>query len=338
MIAALAAIALAPENPMPVTKVYTDWIVGCDNNLGCKALSLQPVFTAGIAPVADGALLVSVMRALAPGSPFIVAIRARNPERRIEGLAVDGVPIDMTGQAGHFVVEYSGPASRLFIAKLADGKSLSATDRKGAPIGSASTAGIRSAIEYIEKVQGQSKGSVRIAPVILPPRARGKPARLSASDLAELSGHDPCSSGTAMLAFAVPGFAPPPQYVRLDRTATMLIMHDRCRGNNAGSRLLLLDNRGHARRLPFEPEISGLELEMDQDAERFLPNVWWEDSRRYLWTHSIGRKDGDCGEQRAYVWVDGRFVLVYHAQMPVCRGTPDFIVTYFREVAFQGQR
>lgn len=334
MIVVLAAIALASASSRPL-EVYRDWIVGCDNNLDCKAVSLQPDQTAEITPVADGALLVSVLRSPDPNSPFVVRIRARDRDRVIKVLSLDGAPIDMTGQAGHFVVEFSGPAARAIVVKLAGGKILSAADRKGAHIGSASMAGIMGALQYIERAQDLKQENAVAAPLILPPRSKAKPATLPAPDLARRNRNDPCLLDTIMQTDAVPRYVPPPQYVRLDRDATLLVMHDSCRGDNADSRLLLLDNRGRARRLPFEPAVANLDLDFDHDSETSLPNVWWDEGNRQLWTHYIARRAGDCGEQSAYVWAEGRFVMVYHAQMPVCRGTPDFIVTFHREVVLQ---
>lgn len=337
-----AAIMLASTSTAPLV-VHTDWIAGCDNSMNCKAVSLQPEPDAGAVPVADGALLVSVARTHMPDAPLVVAIKARDGESTIMALSLDGIPVDITGQAGHFVVEFSGASARAIVEQLAGGKSLSAADSKGGHIGSASMAGIAAALRHIEQVQRQENPGV--APLVVPPKPKGKPARLAASDLARRGGNDPCLSDTVMLQHAVPRYMPPPEYVRLDGSATMLIMHDRCRGDNAESRLLLLDNRGRAQRLPFEPEIADLDHDFDHDAETSVPNVWWDEGSRTLRTSYIrrtrilssGRRAVDCGGQSAYAWADGRFVMVYHAQMPVCRGTPDFIATYHREVVQQGR-
>ncbi|MGQ7828808.1 DUF1176 domain-containing protein [Altererythrobacter sp. Z27] len=331
MIAAFVATALAAATGAPLA-VYTDWIAGCDKGPNCRTVSLQPEAGSGNSPAADGALLISIARGHLPDAPFVVVIRPRERERTIAAMSLDGIPIDLEGQAGHFMIEFSSSQARGIIEKFVAGQVLSAASSNGAPIGSASMTGIAAALAHIEREQNQDRQGIGSAPLELPPAPKAKPARLHASELARRLRHDPCLSDTVMLQHAVPRYQPPPRYVRLDRHATMLILHDSCTGDNAETRLVLLDNRGRARQLPFEPEIADPQIDLGHDAEISVQNAWWDDGNRLLWTHSLDRPAGDCGDQSAYAWAGDRFVMVYHAKMTVCRGTPDFIVTYRRDV------
>ena len=92
-----SAIALASATPAPF-HVHGDWIAGCDNGLRREAVLLQPDPGAETLPIADGELLVSIVRGPLPDLPLRVNIRLRDGDRATFALSLDDLAATMAEQ------------------------------------------------------------------------------------------------------------------------------------------------------------------------------------------------------------------------------------------------
>jgi hypothetical protein len=341
--ATLALLAAAPAVGAAEhgTKVFRDWVAGCDNLRQCTALSLP----------GETAETISYLRLVRPGDPDAAASLSLNlrdtglKKQFAARLSVDGAPFrslpgtSVDGESG----EIELPA--------ADGEALIAAARKGARLEIAvddkryalSLAGAVAALLWIDEQQGRlgtvtaliRKGdkpatSLAAAPAmpILPPRpTTGQPALSKPAGqklAAELRAHlkrtapDECSD-------VEEGSSDSDSVWPLGSRSQLVALLCYRGAYNSGSGYWIVEpgKLAAARRVAFPTPAGKPQTE--------LVNSSYDPASGMIDFFSKGRGPADCGSAGIYVWTGAGFALASWSEMSVCRGLPpDEWISLFR--------
>ncbi|KQN93831.1 hypothetical protein ASE95_02680 [Sphingomonas sp. Leaf231] len=308
-------------------KTFGDWAVGCDNVGACAMASLGtdagfPKVTMQVARNAGPAGGVDIMLAVPQGdvaAPAALRVDARR------------FPVSPNGLAGDAAVALA--------RALADARSVTAVDGKGATVGTISPKGAAAALRYIDAQQGRA-GTVT---AIVARGDRGVDAVPAAPPLPRVKA----------VAFAGPAATLPPALVAgMRRTARcddqLSGTAPRGHGLADGATLVLLPCSAGAYN-----EIDALFIVRDGKA---VPatldapagfDATGADSQtpvrsvingnvegRVLNSYAKGRGLGDCGVMQAFVWDGTRLRLVEQRAMGECRGNPDYLTVW--RAAYRG--
>lgn len=327
---ALAAVAAAAQPGKLHT--YKDWIVGCDNVWICQADVLETD--------ADTELLQLTLHRAAK-SDDRAALSVPLPDGVGKGarltLAVDGAPAEtFTAQTKDSV---SLPLTGALLTALRNGRRVTLFGADGKSLGVASLAGLSAAFRYMDDQQGRvgtvgalaavgAKPDASIpappaAPVIATPPASAKPPRnLTVAAAAKLIGPDNATCDYAS------GKVQPRAY-RLDASHSLVLVDHPC-GNGAYNyftSVFVLDEAGKATPARFDAPPGMGETSTDGTGE--LTNGDWDPKTRRLNSFEKGRGLGDCGSTELYAWDGSAFRLVDQSEMGECRGSIDYIRTWF---------
>jgi hypothetical protein len=323
------ALAAAAAGPQPgALKTFTDWTVGCDNTLDCRAVALVPE-----GEDREAYLLLVIDRGGAPAArPVLTFSTGTELPAARRTLRVDGKPV---AQVTSDVL----PFDRALASALANGKRATLTDANGRTVASASLGGVAAAFLYMDERQRRlgTVGALRrtgpkpdaaVPPPPAPPRiarppASSKPSRtVTAAKAAALIGPDNATCEYAQ------GPVEPVAH-RLDAARTLVLVTHPC-GNGAYNIMTsayLIDEVGRATPATFDSPPG-----MNPDGGHVLVNAGWDASQRRLSEFVKARGLGDCGGSSAYAWDGTRFRLVEASQMGECRGSLDYITTWRAEV------
>lgn len=324
------ALAAAAAQPQPgELRTFGDWTVGCDNGRACRAVALVPE-----AEDRDRYLLVVMDRAAAPdAAPFLRISSGRELPATSLTLRVDGKPV------GQMTPDAALPFNRALASALATGRRVSVTVGSGAPLASASLAGVAAAFLYMDEQQRRlgTVGALRRAgaradasvpappplPRIAQPATSGRQPRLLAPALAaKLIGPDNATCEYAQGKVEPRGF-------RLDARHSLALVEHPC-GNgayNMFSSVFVVDEDGRATPARFDAPPG-----MREENGHVLVNADWEPGTRRLSEFAKARGLGDCGAHSDYAWDGARFRLVRQEVMGECRGSTDYITTWRAQV------
>ncbi|NJC34986.1 hypothetical protein GGR88_002500 [Sphingomonas jejuensis] len=302
-------------------RTYTDWVVGCDNGLACKAVAVAPE-----GATADPPLVITVDRA--PGADGETIVQISGEDRPIVGrvsLMVDGRAI-AAATASDGAVRIGGMPGLDAARAIANGRRVELRGAAGRWSG-ASLAGAAAALRDMDARQGRagSRGAIVArgtaadmapAPPLPVVRRRGETGgqvRPGRALIADMAAQAACSDR----AREVEAISVHP----LDRGRSLVLLPCQLGAYNSVSAIFVVE-RGRARPAPFD---SAVPLS-DNGRVPSLLNVDFDEG--VLGGYGKGRGLGDCGIGEDHVWDGDRFRLISRREMPVCRGTRELITTW----------
>lgn len=333
---ALAASLGAGQASAGASKVFRDWVAGCDNLRRCTALSLP----------GEAADTISYVRVERDGGPMDAAtlslqIRDIKLKKSFEArLTIDGAAFPTAGRtfAGTSV---DGEVGEIDLSQQ-DGEALIAAARKGTKLEiafddktfSLSLAGAVAALLFVDEQQGRlgtmtalirkggkSAAALPAAPIlpVVESRATASLPRLNEKDAKalprELRAHlkraapdscDEAEEGSENFDSVWP--IGPRNYL------VSLVCYRGAYNIGAGYWLVEQGKVANARRIAF-PTPSG----KPQDD---LVNSSYDPASGLMDFFSKGRGPADCGTSGIYAWNGRAFVLASWNEMSVCRGLP----------------
>ena len=339
----LAALAAQPAE----LKVFSDWIVGCDNGKACHATSLDgnsydstdKFGNVENVTYGDGDVAVSIERAAGGRGPigvdiFMVSELKGSTRPDPASITIDGkpAPFPFTMRDGKMI--FANGADRAVVTALMEGSSLELFDKGGMPAGSASLMGLTAALRYMDEQQGRlgtvtafvekgtkPEGAVPrppALPIVKEPIGSSKPERiLSAVPAQKERQFYPCRTPEPFMQ------KKEIEYYRLDTALTLALLPAFCGTGayNASVKAILIDERGKILPAKFE-------FPVDAEAPDLLINSWWDRKNRTLSSYQKARGLGDCGERQTYAWDGKQFRLIEAKAMSECRGSLDYITTW----------
>lgn len=321
-LALLAAAAASAPTPGQL-KVFSDWIVGCDNGRACQASGLQP----------EGdfdALTMVVTRKAAAGAMPEISINT--DQEHVAALAVDGRKLSIRTIMAAGVVSVSPKDSRAFVETVRPARRLGLLDANGVEIGHASLSGFTAALLYMDDQQKRvgtvtaliRKGPATSVPappalpaIVSPLAPKLPPLRLGKADIARETRTLECEAADSGNFETL--------YARLDTQTSLALLPWPC-GNGAYNYFayaLLIDQKGKVRAARFDAPPG-----MGEENDNSVVNADWDEATRRLSTYAKGRGLGDCGTMQSFAWDGTRFRLVEQSEMGECRGSVDYIMTW----------
>ncbi len=320
----LAAAAGAAPKPQEL-KIFSDWIVGCDNLRSCQANALMPVDDV------EGTTMVIRRGGEALARPNI-SINVNNGDAA--ALAVDGrqLPVRITSKDG--AIEVDRNQSVALIDAMRAGRTMTVRDARGKVIGTPSLSGVSAALLYMDEQQKRlgtvtalvRKGAKPASavpvppspPVIVSPKApKLVPRRLTRADIARETKSLECEANAEV--------SIEPTYARLDAQTSFALLPFPC-GNgayNLFAYVLLIDNAGKVSAARFDSQPG-----MGEGIDNTIVNGDWDAQKRLLSTYSKGRGLGDCGAISNFAWDGERFRLSELQMMGECRGSVDYVTVW----------
>jgi hypothetical protein len=322
----------------PHSKIFKDWVVGCDNLRGCTALGLSPDEDEHYAAY------VKITRAGAandePRVDFTLDADGATPasmlKLSLDGVAMSTQPLPITKQEDFAIASLSGDGARDFIDALRNAKILTLEAMEGvkaAASGNVSLAGSAAALLFIDAQQGRNDTTTALiakgerpasivpalprAPLIAAKQMRemGDPPPPPPADIGSPSAD--CSNMTdpaRVIAF------------ELSSSQTLWGVCMDFGAYNYAYRFTVVDH-GKAR-------IASFETPGEKPATRSqLVNPDLSEDGMSLFALSKGRGLGDCGEQWSWAFDGETFRLLEYRASPICRGVPydDWPVLYRAE-------
>lgn len=344
MLIALLLAAAAPQpapgpaQAAPVPReahLFDDWVVACDNGRRCQAVAVHPEsqdFTA------NG--IMAIERGPEPEAP----IRFRLAE-------VDGTPARLTlydqplavrleRVDGDVLIEPENLRSFLDETGYAD--LIALQDAAGTAIGQVSLKGMRSAMLYMDEVQGRLHTSTALirtgrrpasevlAPppvpaVRLAPPPREPPLAIPAARIARLRRDNGCAIDDV-------GGPDEVETAALGGGRTLVLIACGTGAYNVTNVPFIAARQAREIRIepaPFDVALDDIEV---AEGHRMLVNAEWDSATMTLSEFSKGRGFGDCGSRSRYGWDGSRFRLLAREEMPECRGSYIYVTTWRAEV------
>lgn len=348
MVSAALYFLLFAANVEPqfgLTKVFEDWIVGCDNWLSCRATSLPAEDDGQSEPYGDGNLQISIDRDY--GARAAVEIRLRlvgdaslKDHHGSLKVTIDGKRLNLPVQIEGDEIHFDRKSAAKLITHLRRGRWAGLVDAKGIELASASLGGIYQSLVEMDDNQRRTgtvgalaepgkrpSDSFTVPP--MPPRppvwraaqSNHAPRMVPDAVLDTWRATDICDEGGVTEPKSTASF------YRLDAATSLVVLETKCQGYNPMSRLFVIAENGVAKPAPFGPHPFA-----DDEPEVYLPNVWWDAKARILSAGGKARGLGDCGDLVDYAWDGRQFRTVLFRTMPVCRGSYDYITTYRLDV------
>lgn len=324
------------------SKIFRDWIAGCDNTKSCSALSLP-------GGTEDEIAFLRLDRPAGPAGAPTLALKLRAQKLKPSftiALALDGAPYPAAGRSLS-ATSIDGEVAEIAIPP-ADAEALITAARKAtiltAKINSASfkvsLAGSVAAMLWIDEQQGRlntptalirkgTTGTVPAAPplpVMASRPASGKAlAKAEASALikamrAEIQRREPDSCEDMP-----DGFTDTDGAWALDDTLRLVAVACSRGAYNVSSQFWLVSGRdvAKARPAPFEGDASKAASE--------LVNADFDPRTGRVSFYAKARGIGDCGSSGSYGWDGRRFAVLQWSEMSECRLIPgDDWITLFR--------
>jgi hypothetical protein len=320
----LALLLAAPTSPDGSEKLFSDWVVACDNLHGCEMTSLWP----GDEAVPEGGsgydAGMSVMRDAGPAGSFTVEV---SPAGKLSGkatLKIDGTAIASVVATGDGATFKGADAARI-AAAMPNGKTLELTGGDGKVAARISLAGSSASLRFIDADQGRAgtvtavvaKGAKPASAVpaakapehIAALRPSGIATSVSKAMRASLEKQSDCD-GLYDGAESVPEV----ETFALGGGKTLALLPCGAGAYNFSTVAFVLAG-GKAVRATFDDGNDGM-----------LVNAGFE--KGTLSTYNKGRGVGDCGESATYVWDGKRFRLTEAREMSECRGSNNWLATY----------
>lgn len=322
---ALLALALQPAAPDArpgALHTYRDWVVGCDNALACKAVSLGS--DAGPPP----AVVITVERAAGPSGAILVRLVSETEHYRGRiTLLVDGRAV-AAADASDGEAQIGGPSALTAARALAAGRRVEARDAGGRRWSDGSLAGASAALRAMDEAQGRagSRGAIVARgprpdhaptpplPVVHRARASGTAAPLTPALIADMTAQAACSLRARE---ANPSFSGYP----LGGGRTLVLFPCQLGAYNSVEAIFIVEG-GRARPAIFDSAVP----RSDNDRVPSLLNVDYGDG--ILGGYGKGRGLSDCGIGEDHVWDGARFRLISRREMTECRGTGELITTW----------
>ncbi len=321
----LAVLAAAASAQPGAPKIHADWAAGCDNGRACQAV--------GLMPEDDIAGTTMVVRRGAEAGA-VPDVRITIHTGTAASLAIDGRALAVAVTPSESRVTLTPRDARTLLRAALTGQQLTVHDRTGKPVGTVSLNGLTAALIHIDDAQRRIGTVTALArpgkapasrvppapalPVIRRPAASALPARAlmpgnSARETAALA----CEPGQQSGLDAVT--------VRLDAATSLALLPFPCENGayNYFAYALLIAEDGRVRPARFDAPPG-----LDASTENVVVNGEWDAAERLLVTRARGRGLGDCGTISAFAWDGGSFRLARREEMPVCRGSADFISTW----------
>lgn len=333
--APLMILAAAASQPGEL-KTYGDWIVGCDNGLRCKAVSLFAEDNYEEGP--ETAAMLEVTREPGARAAPRLAIEPRNVRAASYQLFVDGIslgPLRVPPSAQTVALPPAMATSAL--AAMVKGSRFELRTAQGDTIARISLKGTAAALRYLDDRQGRAGGASAIVargnlatnppvprlPVIAVPMSRATAAYTpNRAEIARLRRESGCSD--------VDNGPVSQDFFPLDATHTLILLSCGAGAYNLSTIAYVANAaaRRSIRRAAFDAEVGY----SDGGVPQLLVNADYDPARRALVTYSKGRGLGDCGTSETLVWDDTRFRLTELSVMGECRGSINWITTFRAEV------
>jgi hypothetical protein len=290
--------------------MFEDWVVGCDNGLRCKAVSLQPT-------VASDSSDLSIERGAGPDDKPVLMLDLRS-DSKAAAIWFDRtkVPIRVASATGAIFGVDTLQLTRL----VQKATTIRLADESGQVISTISALGASAALRWLDERQGRVGSTSAIvavgsrlsgkAPPTLPTIRPAKPSSaafksLGARQVSAIRAKDDCFDADDR----------PVRYHRLDSTTTLALVPCLVGAYQVTSIVALVSNSGRSRLAP---------LEFSDEPSTLIDAEFLQD-KRVLWSSFKGRGIGDCGGTDKYLWDGVRFRLAYRDRMDECRGTADRI-------------
>jgi Protein of unknown function (DUF1176) len=344
MLIALLLAAAAPQpapgpaQAAPVPReahLFHDWVVACDNGRRCQAVALHPEsqdFTAnGIMVIERGPEAeapITFRLAQVEGTPARLT-------RYDQPLAIRLEPVD-----GDIRIE---PANlRSFLDETGYADLIALQDAAGTVIGQVSLKGMRSAMLYMDEVQGRlhtptalirtgrsPAGDVPPPPLVpvvrLAPSASEPPLAIPAARIARLRRDHGCAIDDV-------GGPDEVETAALGGGRTLVLIACGTGAYNVTNVPFVATRQGREIRIdpaPFDIALDDIEVE---EGRRMLVNAEWDGDSMILSDFSKGRGLGDCGSRSRYGWDGSSFRLIAREEMPECRGSIVYVTTWRAQV------
>jgi Protein of unknown function (DUF1176) len=314
-------------------KVFSDWIVGCDNGLSCHATSLLDEGSGS-----GEAASLSITRDAAGMASPVAVIRTDGWRRELKGvvsqLSVDGRALELRFNHGGGRIIFANGGDRAAIDAIRQGQMLSLLDSDGKPLATISLKGLSAALLFMDEQQrrlGTTTALVRRgdaspqsipapprAPIVsMPPPSAKRPVEINAAQRRDEQKVFGCRQVEARM------LALPIRYHRLDAANTLALVPAPCGTGayNAHEIAVIVSEDGRAR--PAD-----MQFPMDEDVKHMVVNPRWDPQERLLISFAKSRGLGDCGTIQRWAWDGERFRLAAQLEMSTCRGSIDFIATW----------
>jgi hypothetical protein len=314
-------------------KVFSDWVVGCDNGLSCHATSLLADDVG-----ANESVLFSIRRDAAAMAPPSAIFRTDGRSEQFGGvvtqLAIDGRSLDLRFTHGGGRIVFANGGDWAAVDAIRQGEVLSLLDKDGKLLAGISLKGLSAALLYMDEQQRRlgtttalirrgeaSSQSIprppRVPSVSMTPPSRKAPVEISASQ----RGHEQKVFRCRQIEERM--LARPVRHYRLDAAHTLALVPAPCPTGayNAHEIAVILSEDGRAR--PAE-----MQFPMHSEMNHLLVNPRWDPQERLLIAFAKSRGLGDCGTIQRWAWDGARFRLAEQLDMSTCRGSTDFITTW----------
>jgi hypothetical protein len=302
-------------------KTFGDWTVACDNVRSCAMASLG---TDADFP----AVTMQVSRRAGPSAGLEIALMQPQDDKV--------APAALTIDATRFAVAPDGLAGAPALAlarALADARSVTVADGKGAKIGSISPKGASAALRYIDAQQGRAGTVTAIVargdqPANTVPAARSLPRVASVAFGGTAATLPPTLVAgmrkTARCDTSLPDLSPRTQ-AAADGATLVLLPCSTGAYNEIDALFVVRDGKA----VPAEVDAPAGFDATGADSETPVRSVINGDVRDgVLTSYAKGRGLGDCGVMQSFVWDGARLRLVEQRSMGECRGNPDYLTVW----------
>lgn len=343
---ASAHAAPPPATPADLTprlgqvRLFSDWAVGCDNQLRCAAISLAPQDKTP----PSYAILIAITRTAGPDGAVQVRFDSAKAQRgKLDIVAGDARVVRF--KLRDKLAELDGAKGLALIRALTSSYAVR-IEHKHKLIEAPSLDGLPAALQYMDAQQGRvgtltalaapgtrpdALATPRPGTVTFPappavPRSASK-VTLTASQLENARHLAVCDGLTHQHA------APTIERLGLDKLLVLLPCDAGAENVSNAPVIGTRESSGWiftAARFDYMPGASGA-----ANAPSLIVNPRWDAARGELSSRAHGGPLGDCGMSETYRW-DGRlFRLVEARTMPVCRGAWVWPVIWHAEAAVE---
>ncbi|HET9832732.1 MAG TPA: DUF1176 domain-containing protein [Vicinamibacterales bacterium] len=318
---AIAAAVAVAQGGRDVGETYEDWVVGCDNGLTCKALSLN-----------DGRGELSVERTAGPRAVPLVMMSFAETISGTVSMFVDGREVARAAVRETTVVR--GAEATAFAVALASGASIEV--RQGPRLVSyPSLKGAAAALRYMDEKQGRT-GTVTALAARGPKASDAVPSPVSLPVIQPLrpprDQAQPLTAAEQQQARTVAGCGEEqkdeaPEVDAISDADSLVLIPCGAGPYNSSYRVLIATGMPGRRRFAFA-EFDAVPAPGVRGVTAMVYNPVWNADEAVLSDDFRGRGIGDCGSGASYVWDCARFRRVSFSSMWECRGSSDRITLW----------
>lgn len=323
------------------TKLYGDWIAGCDNGGACQVVAFEAE------PFGDNSVSLVLTRAAEDYADPVIAISGFKSKSDRYRLIVDGRVVD-TGsiEKSKEEITISGSDAMKVVRELAQGRTAQLIDGAGTNLGGISLSGSSAAFRYIDAIQ--TRAGTRNAMIARGPKpVRNAVFSLPVISVKRVTPNDKIPDAQTLVALAEGGECVNDRFgVTEDRAyslgmtngaaqaLTLISCGSGAYNFSSAAYIGTLDSKDKWKFKPASFDY-GQEIRTENGDVPLLINADWDAGSQSFSTYVKGRGLGDCGESAHYVWNGEMFRLTQLVVMPECRGSIDWISVWRTKVLVQ---